>query len=71
MIVKVMIRVHKYENVVGGKYFYIYYSIYYSNAYFNIQALVWLMTGILVASLCSALVQHCDNCDTDHFKNKL
>jgi len=35
-----------------------------------VKALVWLMTGILVASLCSALVQNCDNCDLDKFKNK-
>jgi len=35
-----------------------------------VKALVWLMIGILVASLSSALVQDCDNCDTDHIKNK-
>jgi len=34
------------------------------------KALVWIMTGILVASMCSALVQDCDNCDHNEIKNK-
>jgi len=34
------------------------------------KALVWIMAGILVNSMCSALVQDCDNCDLKETKNK-
>merc|ERR1712020_62500 len=46
------------------------YIVVFPSKKMIVKALVWLMAGILVASLCSAMVQDCDNCDSDKFKNK-
>ena len=62
MAIKVIIRVDKYKKGADVKLFSIHNHITFCT-FFNMQALVWVLTGMLAASLCSGLVQDCDNCD--------